>query len=56
VRYLLVKGHQKFTMEQLHAGNYEIRHQAIGSANCSAAANPAAGASATSAVPTAPES
>lgn len=29
VRFLLVKAHQKFTMEQLKAGNYEVRHQAL---------------------------
>lgn len=34
VRYLLVKAHQKFTMEQLKSGNYEIRHQVLASENC----------------------
>ncbi len=40
VRYLMVKGRQKFTAEQLIAGNYEVRHQAIGTdkATCDAAA------------------
>ena len=40
VRYLMVKGRQKFTVEQLIAGNYEVRHQAIGTdkAACAAAA------------------
>ncbi len=29
VRFLLVKAHQKFTLEQLKAGNYELRHQPL---------------------------
>ncbi len=45
VRYLLVKAHQKFTVEQLKTGNYEIRPQILASENCE---NPVASTAAAS--------
>ncbi len=34
VRYALLKAHERFTMEQLKTGNYELRHQVWGSTPC----------------------
>ncbi len=56
VRFLLVKARQKFTLEQLKAGNYELRHQPLPSVcETSAAANDMAKNSASqTAAPAAP--
>ena len=51
VRFLLVKAHQKFTLEQLKAGNYELRHQALQSV-CDAAPPASSVSSASSAAST----
>lgn len=48
VRFLLVKARQKFTLEQLKAGNYELRHQPL-PALCETQASSAPQASATAA-------
>lgn len=34
VRYVLLKARERFTMEQLKTGNYELRHQVWGSTPC----------------------